>query len=171
MTVFLIILGIVALVAGFLAIMRPWFPGAPVAYLGLWLLKWAGFIHPTVSLLTSWGVIAAIVLGLDLLLPRNVTRATNGMTYMGTGGLVGLFVGMTGFSLAWAVVGAAAGVLLGAFAYTRMPGGEGLGFPSARFFQYLCAKGLPAVVTLGIIGIAVLLAVMENYPGFALSHM
>lgn len=171
MSTILLISGIIALVAGFLAIMRPYIPGALLAYAGLWLLKWGGVLHPSTSLLISWGVIVVIVLIIDYLLPAGIARATNGMAYMGVGGLVGLFVGMTGFSLAWAVTGAAAGVLLGALAFTRMPGGRELGFPSSRFFQYLCAKGLPAVVTLGIIGIAVLLAVMEHYPGFALDRL
>ena len=168
MSTLLLISGIVALVAAFLAILRPYVPGAVLAYAGLWLLKWSGFIHPSAGLLASWGVIVVVVLVIDFLLPSSISRATNGMGYMGVGGLVGLFVGMTGFSLAWAVAGAAAGVLLGAFAHTRMPGGKALGFPSSRFFQYLCAKGLPAVVTLGLIGIALLLVVMEQYPGFAL---
>lgn len=171
MSTLLLISGIVALVAAFLAILRPYVPGAVLAYAGLWLFKWSGFIHPSAGLLASWGVIVVVVLVIDFLLPSSISRATNGMGYMGVGGLVGLFVGMTGFSLAWAVAGAAAGVLLGAFAYTRMPGGKALGFPSSRFFQYLCAKGLPAVVTLGLIGIALLLVVMEQYPGFALDQL
>lgn len=170
-SILLLISGIAALVAGFLAIMRPYLPGAALAYAGLWLLKWSGVIHPSVFLLVSWGIIVAIVIVIDLLLPQGIVRATNGMSYIGIGGLVGLFVGMTGFSLAWAVAGAAIGVVLGAIAYTRMPGGRELGFPSSRFFQYLCAKGLPAVVTLGLIGIALLLAVMEYYPGFALDKL
>lgn len=171
MSTLLLISGIVALVAGFMAILRPYVPGAVLAYVGLWLLRWSGVIHPSAGLLTSWGIIVAVVVVIDLLLPPAVARATNGMAHMGVGGLVGLFVGMTGFSLAWAVTGAATGVVLGALAYTRTPGGRSLGFPSSRFFQYLCAKGLPAVVTLGLIGIALLLVVMEHYPGFALSQL
>lgn len=171
MSVILLISGIVALVAGFVAILRPYIPGAVLAYAGLWLLKWSGELHPSVELLASWGAIVAVVVVIDIMLPSGVTRAPNGMTYMGVGGLVGLFVGMTGFSLAWAVIGAAAGVFLGSVAYARTPGGRALDFPSSRFFQYLCAKGLPAVVTLGITGIAILLAIMEHYPGFAFSQL
>ncbi len=171
MNLFLLIMGIMTLVAAFLAIMRPYLPAAPVAYAGVWFLKWAGVIHPSTSLLISWGIIVATVIIIDLLLPQGVVKATNGMAYMAVGGLVGLFVGLVAFSPAWVVAGAAAGLFLGALAFSRLPSGRELRFHSSRFFQYICAKGLPAVVALGLIGIVILLAIMEHYPEIALKRM
>ena len=69
--------------------------------------------------------------------------------------VAGTLIGMI-LSQAAMIVGAATGALCGAVAYARTPRGKVLDCPSARFFNYACAKGLPATVTSCMCGLAVI---------------
>lgn len=169
--ILLIILGISALAMALFTTIRPFVPGAVLAYSGLWLFSWSGIIHPSTMLLTSWGVATGIVVAIELMLPIAVAKATNGMGYIAVGALAGTIVGMVGLNYGWMIVGAAAGSLLGCMAYSRTPSGQRLRFPSSQFIQYLCAKGLPTVVTMSMIGISIMLIILENYPEFALERL
>lgn len=166
-----LVIGLVFMAVSLYLLIRPYFPAAVTAYASMWFMKWAHAIHPTDWLITSWGIAVAIVLITDMLQPRQLSRCTNGMTYIGVGAIVGMMVGMTGFSYLWMVGGAAIGVIAGGYVYSRTPAGRPLGFPSARFFQYLCAKGLPAVVTVSVIGIAVMLWIIEQHPVSTIQYM
>ena len=53
------------------------------------------------------------------------------------------------------VLGTVLGALVGEFAYSRTPAGRGIRQPAAVFLRYFGAKGLPAIVTVAIIGLAV----------------
>ena len=105
--------------------------------------------------LIFWGVAAAIVMVLEYLLPKNVVESRRGVGYMAGAALAGAFVGMA-ISHEWMVVGAVVGTILGGIAYSRTPAGMVMEFPSSKFLNYLCAKGLPAVITMCIIGTTVL---------------
>ncbi|MCM1355577.1 MAG: hypothetical protein NC212_04120 [Staphylococcus sp.] len=105
--------------------------------------------------LIFWGVAAVIVIALQYLLPRNVVESRRGVGYMAGAALAGAFVGMV-ISHGWMVVGAVIGAVLGAIAYSRTPVGKMMEFPSSKFLNYLCAKGLPAVITMCIVGTTVL---------------
>ena len=164
-------LGVLLMVVSVYFMIRPYFPAAITAYAGLWFMKLGNVVHPGSWLMTSWGIAVAIVVMIDLLQPRTVSRSTKGMTYIGSGAIVGMMVGMTGFSYLWMVLGAAVGVIGGGYVYARTPAGKPLQFPSARFFQYLCAKGLPAIVTASVIGIAFLLWVIESHPVATIQYM
>ena len=65
---------------------------------------------------------------------------------------------MTGLviSHAWMIIGGVAGAILGGIAYSKTPAGKALGFPSSKFLNYLCAKGLPAVIAVCMAGTALL---------------
>lgn len=163
--------GVILAILSIYLTVRPYFPAAVTAYGAMWLMTWSHAIHPAPWLLTSWGIAVAIVVATDLLHPHSLSRATNGMGYIGSGALVGVMVGMTAFSFLWMVVGAAVGTLAGGYFYARTPAGKPLQFPSPRFFQYLCAKGLPAIVTASVLGITLLLWIMESHPVAAISYI
>ncbi len=105
------------------------------------------------SFLIFWGVASLIVIAIYFLLPLQVRSSRVGLPFFCTGALVGAFVGLLLNSVAAVIVGSAAGVLLGAVAFSRMEAGRVLGFPSKKFFNYLCAKGLPLVVIFSMLGI------------------
>jgi hypothetical protein len=163
-TVTWLVVGLLFMAVSLLLVVRPYFPASATAYAGLWLLKWSGVIHPSDWLLTSWGIAVGIVLIIEMMQPRSLARCTNGMMHIGVGVFVGMMVGLTGFSYLSMVVGAAVGGLAGGVVYARTPAGKALRFPSRQFFQYLCAKGMPAVVAVTLIGIAFMLWSIEQHP-------
>lgn len=101
-----------------------------------------------------WGSAALIAWGIYIMLPRPVAASRVGMGYIVGGTLAGALVGLIA-SHAWLVLGAMLGAFCGALAYSRTPSGAILQFPSSKFLHYLCAKGLPAVVMVCILGFLV----------------
>lgn len=124
------------------------------AYAGMVGIALSLSLEATTSLI-FWGVATLIVLGLEYLLPKNVVSSRRGVGYIAGAALAGAFVGLA-ISHEWMVVGSAVGAILGGIAYSRTPVGTIMEFPSSKFLNYLCAKGLPAVITMCIIGTTVL---------------
>lgn len=104
--------------------------------------------------LVFWGVATVIALAISYMLPVSVATSRRGVGYIVGAIVAGAFVGLI-VSHAWMIIGAVVGAILGAIAYSRTPQGRSMGFPSSRFFNYLCAKGLPAVVSVCIVATAV----------------
>lgn len=102
--------------------------------------------------LLFWGGASVIALGIGFLLPPTVSRSGAGVGYISGGALAGAVVGLI-ISPAATVIGAVVGACGGALAFSRTPAGAPLEFPSRKFVNYLCAKGLPAVVTMSQFGI------------------
>ena len=80
-----------------------------------------------------------------------MTASRLGVPYIFTASLAGMLIGLT-VSHAAMIVGAFFAAILGGVAYGRTPKGLQLAYPSHRFWNYLCAKGLPAVISFSIIG-------------------
>lgn len=143
----------------------PIFPGAVPAYLAMFSLKWAGLQYShdfSNSTLTFWGIAVFIVLGITSLLPKPLAQSTRGLGFIAGGAMAGTAAGMAvsaGASIAGSLIGAS----LGALAYNRTHSGAALKFPSSQFVQYLCAKGLPAAVTMSISSI-VILSLINHIP-------
>lgn len=116
-----------------------------------------GLILPTVptTALIFWGIATVIVVALGFMLPKTVVNSRRGVGYIAGAALAGAFVGMV-MSHEWMIIGAVVGALLGGIAYSRTPAGKVMEFPSSKFFNYLCAKGLPAIITVCIVGTSVL---------------
>ena len=125
-------------------------------------LKWAGLQYShdfSNSTLTFWGIAVFIVLGITSLLPKPLAQSTRGLGFIAGGAMAGTAAGMAvsaGASIAGSLIGAS----LGALAYSRT---HSLKFPSSQFVQYLCAKGLPAAVTMSISSI-VILSLINHIP-------
>ena len=137
----------------------PIFPGAVPAYLAMFSLKWAGLPYShdfSNSTLTFWGIAVFIVLGITSLLPKPLAQSTRGLGFIAGGAMAGTAAGA---SIAGSLIGAS----LGALAYSRTHSGAALKFPSSQFVQYLCAKGLPAAVTMSISSI-VILSLINHIP-------
>ncbi|MCI9286131.1 MAG: hypothetical protein HFJ91_10190 [Muribaculaceae bacterium] len=129
---------------------------AAIAFLGLCCAGLLPGEHLSVASYVFWGVAMVIVIALGFMLPPGVARSRKGLPYIAGGALAGMAVGLT-FSHAALVAGAFIGAVLGGVAYARTPQGKVLEFPTSRFLNYLCAKGLPAVVTMSIAGTAAII--------------
>lgn len=101
-----------------------------------------------------WAIASIIVLIIDRLLPAEIAKASRGNGYIAGATLAGTLVGLV-LSHAGMIVGAVIGAFCGAMAYSRTPAGNILAFPSGKFLNYLCAKGLPAIITMCTVGTAI----------------
>ncbi len=122
------------------------------AYVALWIVKAGGAVL-SIGQLIFWGVASAIAIGIMALLPEQVRKSTLGVGFIVTGALAGMALGILANTISAIIAGAALGAVFGGVAASRTRGGRVLDFPTKRFFNYLCAKGLPAVVSISMIGI------------------
>ncbi len=116
MDIFLIILGALCILIGFIGCLLPIIPGPPIAYIGLLLLHLTDSVQfSTTQLLTCLGLVILAQL-LDYFVPMLTTKYS-GSTRWGTRGcLVGTLIGL--FFMPWGIIlgpfiGALVGELLG----------------------------------------------------------
>lgn len=126
------------------------------------------------TILTGWLCITLVVMLITIMEPEPVRRQTRGMLYMIIGALVGLAIGLLGFTFtqnlhmlyASMVVGVIAGVFFGFLLYTNTPAGRPVGIGSGNFFKYLLAKGFPTAITVMQLGVLfVLIIALQNVHG------
>ena len=122
------------------------------AYVALWIVK-AGGAPISMGQLIFWGAASAIAICIMVLLPNVVRKSDLGVRFIVTGALAGVAIGVLANTMAAIIAGAALGVIFGGVAASRTRVGRVLDFPTKRFFNYLCAKGLPMVVAMSMIGI------------------
>ena len=95
-----------------------------------------------------------IVISLNFILPKTIAKSRLGVPYIFTAALAGMLVGLA-ISHAAMIVGAFIAAIIGGVTYARTPRGRVLDFPTHRFWNYLCAKGLPAVISFCTVGTAI----------------
>ena len=137
LSIITIILSLAAVVATFV----PRIPSVAAAYAALVCAHLAGAIYVDAKILIFWGVASAIVLGLRVLQPKALVMTA-----------IGYMISPTAASV---ILCASAGAVLGAIAYMRTPAAPSIAIASSRFVEYLCAKGLPCVVTTSMAAIAI----------------
>lgn len=110
MDIFLIILGALCLLIGFLGSILPALPGVPLAYIALWLLHATDKVQFSWQTLLIWGVVTIAVVVLDYVVPAWGTKHFGGSKWGTWGSIVGIVVGM--FLGPWGIV---LGPFVGAF--------------------------------------------------------
>lgn len=128
--------------------------GTPLAFLAVCTAGLLPGIHISTTGYIFWGIAMVIVVALGFVLPRTVSESRRGLPYIAGGALAGALTGLAIGATAAVIIGALAGAVLGGVAYGRTPGGKILEFPTKRFFNYLCAKGLPSAVAMSMNGLA-----------------
>jgi len=152
MSVILLTICILLSVATLVLTFRPVVPAAITACAALYTGSGSGYVQITDRQLVFWSVATVLVLGIYVLLPKSMVRSTRGMGYIAGGSIAGAAVGLT-LSAGAMIAASAVGAFLGALAYSRTAEGRVLEFPSLRFRQYICAKGLPTVVAVSMTGL------------------
>lgn len=110
MDIFLIILGALCLLIGFLGSILPALPGVPLAYVALWLLHATDKVQFSWQTLLIWGIVTIAVVVLDYVVPAWGTKHFGGSKWGTWGSIVGIVVGM--FLGPWGIV---LGPFVGAF--------------------------------------------------------
>lgn len=108
---------------------------------------------PTWQSIAFWGAAAAIAFSINQLLPQHISRSRIGLGYIAGASLTGTFAGIL-LSQAGMIIGAVAGAFIGALAFSRTPRGSDIRYPFSKFINYVCAKGMPAVITACICGLS-----------------
>lgn len=175
MSIFLLIASIVLWAASIATLpSRPFFSPA-MSYFGLLLLSFCEtdghqWLPINSTMLISWVAITVVVMMVTMLQPASVRTQRRGMGYMIGGAIVGLAVGLLGFTVTTSInglyaimtVATAAGIFFGFLLYSNTPAGEAVALRSGRFFQYLFAKGFPTAVTVMMLGLVFVLLIALN---------
>ena len=172
MTIFLIILSVL-LWAGALWCLYGRQTIAPaLSYLAMFSLSFVSenglrILPLNTTILTGWLVMTLAVMCSAALQPEPVRRQTRGMTFFIGGALVGLALGLLGFSIGsdlslrygLMILSTAAGTALGFLLYTNTPDGNAIKPGSGHFVRYLLAKGFPTAITIMQLGVVLVLLI------------
>lgn len=118
-------------------------------------------------ILTTWLCMTVLVMAATIMQPAEVRRNTDGTGYLLLGTIVGMVVGLLGYTFATnlsllygiMIVCTAAGTFMGLLLYSRTPRGASLAPTSGRFLPYLLAKGFPAAITVMQLGVVLVILI------------
>lgn len=152
----LLVAGVALLVAAAWLTVRPWrVPGALPAYLGLCLLHCSTLTTFPTWVFWFYAVATVIVMALTRLQPDGEPDGRRtGSLYIGLGAMAGCLLGML-LGARFMMLGTVIGGAVGELAFARTPHGKWLKFSYSDFLQYFCARVLPAIVTVAMLGVAV----------------
>lgn len=125
------------------------------------------------QMLISWLCITVVVMMATVLQPEAIRRQTRGMAYIIGGAVVGMVIGLLGYTVSTSmgmlygimIVATAAGIFFGFLLYSNTPDGKAVGIWSGNFFRYLMAKGFPTAVAVMQIGLVLVLLVARSWAG------
>lgn len=173
MSIFLLIAAIILWLAAISMLPGRPLLGPPMSYLGLLCLSLCtdsngiSWLPINSNMLISWLAITLVVMMATMLQPVRIRAQARGMVYIIAGGVVGMAVGLLGYTFTSSVsalyaimmIATIVGIFLGFLLYTRTPDGRQVGPMSRNFFRYLLAKGFPTAVTLIQIGLVLVLLI------------
>ena len=178
MAIFLIIISILCWAASIWCLFARQIIAPALSYLGLLLLSFAKVdVYPLLPInnvmLIGWLSMTVVVMIATILQPDRIVRQTKGMAFIVIGGIVGLAVGLLGFTVESAalrysimIISVVAGIFFGFLLYSNTPDGQPVRIGSGNFFKYLLAKGFPTAITLMQPGVVlVLLISIKNVNG------
>ena len=152
---------------------RPLF--SPVlSYLGLLCLSFCNtdglaWLPINGNMLISWLCITLVVMMATIMQPAAIRMQARGMAYIIGGAVVGLAIGLLGYTISFDVsmryaimiVATAVGIFLGFLLYSNTPDGRAISITSGNFFRYLLAKGFPTAVTVMQVGLVFVLLIWQ----------
>lgn len=152
-----LVLGFACMAAALVLLVKPWWVAAVPAFAGMLLLHLSTAIFVKREALIFWGAAATVVVMIRYLAPGGGDNGGGGITgnlYVAGGAVVGALLGIV-TNPAVIVLGAIAGAVLGALAFSRTPRGRWRKLRGPALIQWFCARCLPAIVAVAIMGISV----------------
>ena len=154
-TTILITLTYILAIAGIIAMFVPRIPSVVASCAALVCAHFAGAVYVDAKILIYWSIATAIILALRILQPTPRIAATS-RWYIALGAIAGAFVGYSIAPTASSIIiSSAIAAFLGAVIYMRTPKAQTNPLPSGQFIQFICATGLPAVVSASMSVIAI----------------
>ncbi|MDE5902968.1 MAG: hypothetical protein K2H21_07100 [Muribaculaceae bacterium] len=177
MSVVLIILSCLLWVSAFVAFPRRILLSPALSFCALLLLSFARIdgvpIVPVANSMTlSWLCITLVVMMVILLQNPAIRIQSRGTGYILFGAVAGMAAGLAVYTVSAStnllytmmLGGTAIGIILGLLIFSNTPAGRAIAPSTGHFWQYLLAKGFPALITVAQIGIAlvILIATYRN---------
>ena len=150
MDIFLIIIGSLLMIVGFLGCFLPILPGPPISYLGLIALQYTSEVSFSTNFLISWGIITAVVFGLDYVIPSFGTKKYGGTRAGVIGSMIGLIVGLFLFPPIGIIIGPMLGAFIGEL-FTGRNSKEALRAAWGSFLGFLIGTLLKMVASVMMI--------------------
>ena len=152
----LLVMGIVGLLAAaWLVVRQHKVPAAVPAFVSMVLLHVSTYIFLPVKTIVFWGVATLMVTALRWLLPQGeLSGERSANLIIGVSSLAGCLLGIL-VGARFMVLGVIMGALVGTMAFSRSPQGRWIMASHKTFVSFFCAKALPAVVAVSIVGISV----------------
>ncbi|MGB4655225.1 MAG: DUF456 domain-containing protein [Bacteroidales bacterium] len=148
MDIFLIVLGAILMIIGILGSVLPILPGPPLSFVGLLLLQFSSKAPFDLKFFIIWGVLTAIVVLLDYLVPIWGTKKIGGTKAGTRGATAGLILGL--FIPPWGLI---IGPFIGAFIGEFINSSDlNVSFKSAlgSFVGFLAGTFMKLAVTIGM---------------------
>ena len=175
MSIFLLIASIVLWVTAIWSLATRPLLAPALSYLGLLAISFCqtdgiDWLPINGTMLISWLSITLVVMIATVLQPARIMSQSRGMAYIIGGGIVGLTIGLLGFTVTTdlsalngiMIVATLVGIFFGFLLYSRTPDGSKVGVLSGNFFRYLLAKGFPTAITLMMIGLVFVLLIYTH---------
>lgn len=153
------IVSLVLALLGIAVLFVPRVPAVLLSYASLVAAHIGGAFYVSSKVLVFWGVATAIVLGIRMIQHDGEKRYA-GLAYVSGGAIVGVILGyLVAAMVAGFIIGGAIGAFFGAIAYMRLYDSPRYPVGSRQFVDFLCARGLPAVIatTMSAISLACIL--------------
>lgn len=145
---FLLVITILLVVLGFLGSFLPVLPGPPLAFCGLFLLKFTEQYEPSNQILLIYFIVGLVITVLDYYIPILGTKVMGGSKKGKIGSIIGLMVGL--FVGPFGIVfGPFFGALIGEF-INKTPSQKALKAALGSFFGFIVATLMKIVYTLFI---------------------
>ena len=161
MDVFLIVLGLVLIIAGLIGCVLPGLPGPLTAWVGLLVTVLAKPIPDDWTLIGTTFVVVLIITVLDYVIPAMGTKKFGGSKYGTYGAIIGVLVGFFAPIPGGIIVGAFAGAFIGEFLKNK-DAEQALKAAFGAFIGFLVSTGMQLIVTLFFLGIYINL-LRENW--------
>lgn len=160
MEITLFILGIILIGLSVFLCLKPYIPSVITAYGAVWLMQWSDYLEFPNVMLSYWGILTMIIIVITSMQPEAMVKSTRGLLHITVGAVAGMFAGTTiGYSPM--IIGTCVGALMGMIAYSRTKQGDALR-PLTPFFKYFLAKGLPAIITIAMLGIILEVTMIQH---------
>lgn len=151
-SVLLLIAGAICLSGALVSAFRWSTTGLAFAYLGMMAVRQSACIRIDSNLMLFWAVATLILLVVRLWTPHMQPVSQTGRNYIVGGALVGMLPGVL-LGYAEMIIGSVIGAFLGLIAWRRTPKGSE---SRVNTLKTACEVGLPAVVTMSMIGLTLL---------------
>ena len=152
MDIFLIILGLILIIAGLIGCILPGLPGPLTAWLGLLVTTLAKVIPDDWSFIGVTFVIVLIITVLDYIIPAIGTKKFGGSKYGTIGAVVGVIVGFFVPIPGGIIVGAFAGAFIGELLKNN-DAAQALKAAFGALIGFLVSTGMQLIVTLIFLGL------------------